>query len=84
MARNAKRSLLINDNLEMALHLYHCTNSNGLRGILTSMSFHPSYCLEKADYLSNSQNFAFAMVCFADLLNEELPSHMNRFQNKRK
>lgn len=65
----------------MPLHLYHCTNSNGLRGILTSMSFHPSYCLEKADYLLDSQNFAFAMVCFADLLNEELPSHMNSFHS---
>lgn len=67
--------------LQMDLHLYHCTNSIGLRGILTSMSFQPSYCLEKADYLPNSQNFAFAMVCFADLLNDELASHMNRFHS---
>ena len=65
----------------MDLHLYHCTNSSGLRGILTTMSFQPSYCLEKADYLSDSQNFAFAMVCFADLLNEELASHMKRFHS---
>lgn len=57
------------------------TSSNGLRGILSSMYFQPSFCLEKAEYLSNSQNFAFAMVCFADLLNEELPSHMKRFHS---
>ena len=81
MARNGYCSLLINADLEMALHLYHCTNSNGLRGILTSMSFHPSYCLEKADYLTDSQNFAFAMVCFADLLDKELASHMKRFHS---
>lgn len=65
----------------MDLHLYHCTNSRGLRGILTSMSFQPSYCLEKADYLPKSQNFAFAMVCFADLLDEELAPHMKRFHS---
>ena len=27
------------------------TNSNGLRGILSSMYFQPSFCLEKAEYL---------------------------------
>ena len=67
--------------MQMDLNLYHCTNSNGLRGILSSMYFQPSFCLEKAEYLSNSQNFTFAMVCFADLLNEELPSHMKRFHS---
>lgn len=72
---------MINEDMQMDLNLYHCTNSNGLRGILSSMYFQPSFCLEKAEYLSNSQNFAFAMVCFADLLNEELPSHMKRFHS---
>lgn len=62
----------------MPLHLYHCTTSAGLRGILTSKAFHPSYCLEKADYqnekadhLSEYETFVFAMVCLADQLDIE-------------
>ena len=65
----------------MDLHLYHRTNSVGLKGILSSMSFQPSYCLEKADYLNINKNFAFAMVCFADLLDEELNDHMTCFRS---
>lgn len=65
----------------MSLHLYHCTTFAGLHGILTSKAFHPSYCLEKADYLSGSETFAFAMVCFADLLDVEVMDHMHRFHS---
>jgi len=63
----------------MPLHLYHCTTSAGLRGILTSKTFLPSYCLEKAEYLNvkvnllcGSEPFAFPMACSADLLDAEV------------
>ena len=65
----------------MPLHLYHCTTSAGLRGILASQTFLPFFCLEKADYLRNSENFAFAMVCFADLLDDEVKAHMTSFHS---
>lgn len=65
----------------MQTELYHCTSLDNLKSILKSGAFYPSYCLEKADYLNGKENFAFAMVCFADLLESEVESHMERFHS---
>lgn len=60
--------------------LYHCTNYSSLIKILESKYFRLSFCLEKAEYLSGlDYNFAFAMVCFADLLQNEVNNHLKRF-----
>lgn len=59
--------------------LYHCTSSESLGKILETRMFLPSFCLERADYLEQPFDFAFAMVCFADLLKEELNPHLYRF-----
>lgn len=59
--------------------LYHCTDFDSLRGILESGAFWPSYCYEKADYLKEPENFAFAMVCFADLMKNEVKPHLHKF-----
>lgn len=66
---------------DMKTELYHCTTFDSLKGILSSLAFYPSYCLEKAEYLRYKQEFAFAMVCFADLYPEELPLHMEKFNS---
>lgn len=52
--------------------LYHCTSHHCLMEILKTKYFLPSYCLESGEYLTNGINFAYAMVCFADLLHSEL------------
>ena len=62
-------------------HLYHCTSVPNLCKILKSSSFYTSFCLEKASYLEQEQEFAFAMVCFADLLDEELEAHLSTFNS---
>lgn len=59
--------------------LYHCTNFDSLCSILKSGAFWPSYCYEKADYLKEPENFAFAMVCFADLMKNEVKPHLKKF-----
>lgn len=61
--------------------LYHCTTYKSLIRILESGAFHPSYCLETASYLPSNPNFAFAMVCFADLQEFELKDHMSTFSS---
>lgn len=65
----------------MKTELYHCTDLNGLYGIISSQAFQPSYCLEKAEYLKNVMDFAFAMVSFADLLPMEVEDHMAKFRS---
>lgn len=59
--------------------LYHCTDFDSLFNILKSQEFWPSYCYEQADYLKDPENFAFAMVCFADLMKNEVKPHLNKF-----
>lgn len=59
--------------------LYHCTKFDSLKAILESMAFKPSYCLESADYLKEKHNFAFAVVCFADLMDSEVKEHIESF-----
>lgn len=73
--RNSKQTLL-----------FHCTNSDSLNCILKSQYFRYSYCLEPHVIPNNRgkfciQNFAFAMVCFADLLEDELERHMKQFHS---
>lgn len=68
---------------ERKTNLYHCTNSDALTAILGSRHFLYSYCLED-HYVHKEGRFtlegrAYAMVCFADLLEEELPDHMLQF-----
>ena len=59
--------------------LYHCTSHHCLMEILKTKYFLPSYCLESGEYLTNGINFAYAMVCFADLLHSELKEHLRDF-----
>lgn len=61
--------------------LYHCTSLNGLISIFQSGAFYPFFCLEEASYLKNTMNFAFAVVCFADLRRSELDEHMANFSS---
>ena len=62
--------------------LYHCTSLNALMQIFQSKAFHPFFCLEEASYLKDSINFAFAVVCFADLRRSELYEHMKNFSSE--
>lgn len=63
-------------------HLYHATDLESLCNIINSKAFWPSYCYERADYLKEPMCFAFAMVCFADLLKGEVKSHLKRFNKE--
>lgn len=68
----------------MITQLYHCTNINSLIKIIQTKYFRYSYCLED-HYFHNDHGFslearAYAMVCFADLLPNELPHHMRQFR----
>lgn len=70
------------ENKSITTRLYHCTNYDSLCKILQSQQFNPSFCLEEMSvYPSNSQRMAFAMVCFADLLKEEVLRHMKKFNS---
>lgn len=60
--------------------LYHCTDFESLFNILKSEAFWPSYCYERTEYLNEPTNFAFAMVCFADLLDVEVKTHLKKFK----
>lgn len=64
-------------------NLYHCTNSDSLLKILESKYFRYSYCLEEYYMLKEGryslEKLAYAMVCFADLLEEEVNGHMEQF-----
>lgn len=68
---------------ERQTNLYHCTKSDSLLKILGSKYFRYSYCLE--EYYMHKENrytlvkLAYAMVCFADLLEEEVDKHMEQF-----
>lgn len=63
-------------------NLYHCTDFSSLCSILKSGVFWPSYCFEKADYLKEPRDFAFAMVCFADLMKNEVKPHLKKFNKE--
>ena len=66
----------------MTSGLYHCTSIENIVSILSSKAFFPSFCLEKAEYLKHEDEFAFAMVCFADLQQWEIQTHMNKFKGQ--
>lgn len=61
--------------------LHHCTNFNSLCKILESKYFRPSFCLEQSNFMKEYGEGAYAVVCFADLLNEELTRHMKSFKS---
>ena len=60
--------------------LYHCTNSVSLQMILACKYFKPFFCLEEYSF-DTELHCAFAVVCFADLIEEELDSHMTQFNS---
>ena len=63
------------------LRLYHCTNFESLCKILASKFFMPSYCLEQSNFMEGYGEGAYAMVCFADLLDIEVKRHMENFNS---
>lgn len=70
-----------NDNNDRT-NLIHCTTFESLKNILRSRQFYPSFCLEECGFLHpKPMNFAFAVVCFADLLDIELKGHMSIFHS---
>ena len=62
-------------------NLYHCTKIDSLKKIIDSKCFLPFYNLEVQSFMRKGTNSAYAMVCFADLPNENLESHMNDFNS---
>ncbi|MBR4926252.1 MAG: hypothetical protein IKZ61_10960 [Prevotella sp.] len=63
-------------------HLYHCSKYDAIIKILSSGYFKPSYCLEELSLFTNEKiKMAYAVVCFADLLNEEVMIHMKSFHS---
>ena len=58
--------------------LYHCTKFDSLSKILECGYFRPSFCLEEYNF-DIECHCAFAVVCFADLLELEVADHMSRF-----
>lgn len=63
------------------LRLYHCTKFEALKGILDTKKFLPSYCLERASFMEEYTEGAYAVVCFADLTKEEVERHMASFHS---
>ena len=62
--------------------LYHCTNHSALCDILKSKQFYPSFCLEELSIYPNEPiKMAYAVVCFADLIKQELKMHMQNFHS---
>lgn len=59
--------------------LYHCTKYEALKAILGSKQLLPSYCLERASFMKEYPEGAYAMVCFADLMRNEVGRHMASF-----
>lgn len=59
--------------------LYHCTEFNSLCKILDSKAFYPSFCLEESNFMKEYKKGAYAVVCFADLLKNEVQRHLNSF-----
>lgn len=60
--------------------LHHCTDFNSLCSILDSEAYWPSYCLEQSDFMKEFSEAAYAVVCFADLLTNEVKRHLNNFK----
>ena len=60
--------------------LHHCTNFESLCSILDSKEFWPSFCLEQSDFMKEFSEAAYAVVCFADLLSDEVRRHLYTFK----
>lgn len=76
----------------MSQELYHFTDYSGITGIIRAKYFRPSYSLEKIDYFDRNSitktnaniellksELAFPMVCFADLMENEIDKHSEKF-----
>ena len=62
--------------------LYHCTKYKSLCSILKSKKFHPSYCLEDLSiFPEGMMGMAYAVICFADLMEVEREQHMKQFKS---
>lgn len=60
--------------------LYHCTEYSSLCSILSSRRFLPSYCLEDLSVFPKEiMKMAYAVICFADLMEVERDRHMKQF-----
>lgn len=79
--------------MEKESTLYHFTDHDSLISIIESKFFRPSYCIEKIDFIDLSKldsiaeykflqddEIAYPMVCFADLLPEELDKHRVKYK----
>ena len=68
--------------MQYKTHLYHCSKFETIIKILSSGYFKPSFCLEELSIFPNEKmKMAYAVVCFADLLNNEVKLHMNSFHS---
>ena len=61
--------------------LHHCTKYDSLCNILKSGAFWPSYCLEQSNFMHEFTEAAYAVVCFADLLPDEVERHSTNFNS---
>lgn len=61
--------------------LHHCTKYDSLCSILKSGEFWPSYCLEQSDFMKEFTEAAHSVVCFADLLPDEVERHAANFNS---
>lgn len=61
--------------------LHHCTDFNSLCSILDSEAYWPSYCLEQSNFMHDFTEAAYAIVCFADLLPDEVERHSTNFNS---
>ena len=61
--------------------LHHCTKYDSLCKILESGAFWPSFCLEQSDFMHEFTEGAYAVVCFADLLPDEVERHSTNFNS---
>lgn len=72
-------------------NIIHCTNYKGLKGILSSKYFRPSFCLEECTYLDfermsfvndkadTTLSLAFPVVSFTDLPKDKRAQHYKQF-----
>ena len=84
---NCKDSLLVMLSRKVSkevTELHHFTKVENLISILESGEFYHSFCLEQTDFLSvkndSLKEMAFAMVCFADVLESEKSRFEKQFK----
>ena len=68
--------------MQSKTYLYHCSRYEAICKIMSSHFFMPSFCLEELSIFPNEKmKMAYAVVCFADLLKDELKRHMKSFHS---